>query len=109
MGWFAQRATLILLFFDVNKMGVATEMKNVLKKIQGNEEKIKIICNKADTVNEIDLAGSLQGAIIKKDIVENLREIFLKFFSRFEAQFSKEFTNPRGTTSLCLLFGHTKG
>jgi len=61
MGWFAQRATLILLFFDVNKMGVATEMKNVLKKIQGNEEKIKIICNKADTVNEIDLAGSLQG------------------------------------------------
>ena len=61
MGWFAKRATLIILFFDVNKMGVATEMKNVLKNIEGNEEKIRIVFNKADTVDEIDLSGSLSG------------------------------------------------
>ena len=61
MGWFAKRAALIIIFFDVNKMGVSTEMKSVLDNIQGNEEKIKIVFNKADTVGETDLAGSLAG------------------------------------------------
>ena len=64
MGWFAKRAALIIIFFDVNKMGVSTEMKSVLDNIQGNEEKIKIVFNKADTVGETDLAGSLAGNII---------------------------------------------
>ena len=41
MGWFARRAILIIIFFDVNKMGVSTEMKSVLDNIQGNEEKIR--------------------------------------------------------------------
>ena len=57
----AKRAALIIIFFDVNKMGVSTEMKSVLDNIQGNEEKIKIVFNKADTVDERDLAGSLAG------------------------------------------------
>jgi len=61
MGWFAKRAALIIIFFDVNKMGVSTEMKTVLDNIQGNEEKIRIVFNKADTVDERDLAGSLAG------------------------------------------------
>jgi len=61
MGWFARRAALIIIFFDVNKMGVSTEMKSVLDNIQGNEEKIRIVFNKADTVDERDLAGSLAG------------------------------------------------
>jgi len=61
MGWFARRAALIVIFFDVNKMGVSTEMKTVLDNIQGNEEKIRIVFNKSDTVDERDLAGSLAG------------------------------------------------
>jgi len=61
MGWFAKRAALIIIFFDVNKMGVSTEMKTVLDNIQGNEEKVRIVFNKADTVDERDLAGSLAG------------------------------------------------
>jgi len=61
MGWFARRAALILIFFDVNKTGVSTEMMQVLNTIQGNEEKIKIVFNKADTVSDIDLTGSLAG------------------------------------------------
>lgn len=61
MGWFARRAALIIIFFDVNKMGVSTEMKSVLDNIQGNEEKIRIVFNKADTVDERDMAGSLAG------------------------------------------------
>lgn len=61
MGWFARRASLIIIFFDVNKMGVSTEMKNVLDNIQGNEEKIRFVFNKADTISEKDLAGSFAG------------------------------------------------
>jgi len=61
MGWFARRSALIIIFFDVNKMGVSTEMKSVLDNIQGNEEKIRIVFNKADTVDERDMAGSLAG------------------------------------------------
>merc|ERR1719474_679634 len=61
MGWFARRAALIIIFFDVNKMGVSTEMKSVLDNIQGNEEKIRIVFNKSDTVDERDMAGSLAG------------------------------------------------
>jgi len=61
MGWFARRSALIIIFFDVNKMGVSTEMKSVLDNIKGNEEKIRIVFNKADTVAERDLTGSYAG------------------------------------------------
>jgi len=61
MAWFARRAALIIIFFDVNKMGVAVEMQKVLDSIHGNEEKVKIIFNKSDTVNEKDLTSALSG------------------------------------------------
>lgn len=61
MGWFARRAALIVIFFDVNKMGVSREMTQVLDSIQGNEEKIRIVFNKADTVPVMDLTDSLSG------------------------------------------------
>ena len=41
MAWFARRAALIIIFFDVNKTGVSVEMSQVLKSIHGNEEKIR--------------------------------------------------------------------
>ena len=61
MGWFAKRAAMIIIFFDVNKMGVSTEMKHVLDNIQGNEEKVRVVFNKADQVDERDLTGSYGG------------------------------------------------
>lgn len=61
MGWFARRAALIIIFFDVNKMGVSTEMNQVLESIKGNEEKIRIVFNKADSVKDTDLTGALGG------------------------------------------------
>ena len=64
MGWFAKRAAMIIIFFDVNKMGVSTEMKHVLDNIQGNEEKVRVVFNKADQVDERDLTGSYGGKTI---------------------------------------------
>jgi len=61
MAWFARRAALIIIFFDVNKTGVSVEMSQVLQSIHGNEEKIRFVCNKSDTVNPTDLSDSLGG------------------------------------------------
>jgi len=61
MAWFARRAALIIIFFDVAKMGVSTEMKSVLDNIQGNMEKIRFVFNKADSVAEMELTGAFAG------------------------------------------------
>ena len=93
MGWFARRAALIIIFFDVNKMGVSTEMKSVLDNIQGNEEKIRIVFNKADTVDERDLAGSLAGLrhnLAKSMPTPEVPEVYVTSLDSLDNQYNIE-------------------
>jgi GTP-binding protein EngB required for normal cell division len=55
MQWFLQRASMIFLMFDVSKMEVGSELEVVFKQLKGYEGKLKVLLNKADTINQQEL------------------------------------------------------
>lgn len=54
--WFAERADMILLIFDAHKLDISDELKRIIEvSLQGQFDKIKIVLNKADSVNNQQL------------------------------------------------------
>ncbi|KAG0368651.1 hypothetical protein BGZ54_001462 [Gamsiella multidivaricata] len=53
--WFAERADLILLFFDSHKLDISDEFKASIHSLKGHEEKVRVILNKSDMVNQQQL------------------------------------------------------
>ncbi len=55
MRWFIERADLIFVVFDPTKLDVGTELETLFKKLKGRESQIRIILNKADTIETQEL------------------------------------------------------
>ncbi|KXS17003.1 past-1 [Gonapodya prolifera JEL478] len=49
--WFAERADLILLLFDAHKLDISDEFKEIIMRLKGNEDKIRVVLNKADQIS----------------------------------------------------------
>jgi len=49
--WFADRADRILLLFDAHKLDISDEFKLSIEALHGNDDKIRIVLNKADMVD----------------------------------------------------------
>ena len=49
--WFAAKCDLILLLFDPHKLDVSDEFKRVISSLRGNDDKIRVVLNKADQVD----------------------------------------------------------
>ena len=49
--WFAERCDLILVLFDPHKLDISDEFKRVIGALQGNDDKVRIVLNKADQVS----------------------------------------------------------
>ena len=53
--WFIDRADLIFVVFDPTKLDVGTELESLFRKLKGRESQIRLILNKADTLNMQEL------------------------------------------------------
>ncbi|UJR14792.1 hypothetical protein I4U23_001780 [Adineta vaga] len=50
--WFADRCDRILLLFDVSSLDISDELKRAIEVLRRNDDKIRIVLNKADTVDQ---------------------------------------------------------
>jgi len=53
--WFAERGDRILLLFDAHKLDISDEFRHCIEALRGHEDKIRIILNKADLVEQQEL------------------------------------------------------
>lgn len=53
--WFAARCDLIFLLFDPAKLDISDEFKQVISAMRGHDDKVRIILNKADQVDQQQL------------------------------------------------------
>lgn len=50
LGWFADRADMIILLFDAHKLDISDEFRRVINIIKKNQQKIRIVLNKSDMI-----------------------------------------------------------
>ncbi|KAM7264778.1 hypothetical protein ACFE04_002461 [Oxalis oulophora] len=55
ISWFAAKCDLILLLFDPHKLDISDEFKRVISSLRGNDDKIRVVLNKADKVGTQEL------------------------------------------------------
>mmetsp|Transcript_32686 Transcript_32686/g.47978 ORF Transcript_32686/g.47978 Transcript_32686/m.47978 type:complete len:579 (+) Transcript_32686:100-1836(+) len=97
MEWFANRADRILVLFDAHKLDISDEFKRVLLSLKGNDDKIRVVLNKADAVTTSQLMrvyGSMMWSLGK---VINTPEVCRVYIGSF---WNKPLKNP----SLAQLF-----
>jgi GTPase SAR1 family protein len=66
--WFAERVDRIILLFDANKLDISDEFRAVIESMKGQDDKIRIVLNKADLVDHQELMrvyGALMWALGK--------------------------------------------
>ena len=76
---FASRCDRIFVLFDASKLDISTEMKTILQSLKGYETKMRIILNKADDVDEINLMkiyGSLMLSIGRSITSPEVPDVF---------------------------------
>lgn len=53
--WFAARCDMVILCFDAHKLDISDEFADTIAVLKGNEEKIRIVLNKSDSITQQEL------------------------------------------------------
>ncbi|CAM9790942.1 unnamed protein product, partial [Chrysoparadoxa australica] len=51
ISWFAERADLIIIMFDAHKLDISDELKMVIDTLRPHHDKMRVLLNKADTID----------------------------------------------------------
>lgn len=95
--WFASRADLILLLFDPHKLDISDEFKSVINTLRGHDDKVRIVLNKADQVDQQQLMrvyGALMWSLGKVFKSPEVCRVYIGSFNS-EAPISTD-KNPHG-------------
>ena len=85
VGAMANKADRIILCFDAHKLDISDEFAKTIEALKGNEEKIKIVLNKADAVSQQELMRVYPFLLYYQGltIVFSLSLLFSLFFLNF--------------------------
>eukprot|EP01125_Pyxidicula_operculata_P008127 TRINITY_DN2752_c0_g1_i1.p1 TRINITY_DN2752_c0_g1~~TRINITY_DN2752_c0_g1_i1.p1 ORF type:complete len:634 (-),score=192.24 TRINITY_DN2752_c0_g1_i1:1662-3563(-) len=81
--WFAQQCDAILLLFDAHKLDISDELKDAILALKGNDDKIRVVLNKADSISTqalVRVYGSLMWSLGK---VINTPEVVRVYIGSF--------------------------
>lgn len=96
-GWFAAQCDLILLLFDPYKLDISDEFKSVINTLRGHDDKVRVVLNKADQVDQQQLMrvyGALMWSLGK---VFRSPEVCRVYIGSFNASAPmREDVNPSG-------------
>ncbi|KAJ1944331.1 hypothetical protein GGF37_002242 [Kickxella alabastrina] len=83
INWFAERSDLILLLFDSYKLDISDEFKGAIQSLRGHEDKVRIVLNKCDQVNQQQLMrvyGALMWSLGKVIPTPEVKRVYLGSF-----------------------------
>jgi EH domain-containing protein 1 len=95
--WFAARCDLIILLFDPHKLDISDEFKSVMSSLRGHDDKVRVVLNKADTVDAQQLMrvyGALMWSLGK---VFNTPEVVKVYVGSFNTKPVDTTRNPLGS------------
>jgi len=81
--WFAGRADRILLLFDAHKLDISDEFRRVLESLRGNDDKIRVILNKSDSITPQQLMrvyGALMWSLGKVIQTPEVMRVYISSF-----------------------------
>jgi GTP-binding protein EngB required for normal cell division len=83
MDWFAEKSDLILLLFDAHKLDISDEFKEVINQLKRHDEKIRVVLNKADSIETQALMrvyGALMWSLGKVKQTPEVTRVFISSF-----------------------------
>mmetsp|Transcript_110232 Transcript_110232/g.154670 ORF Transcript_110232/g.154670 Transcript_110232/m.154670 type:complete len:554 (+) Transcript_110232:60-1721(+) len=83
MEWFAEKSDLILLLFDAHKLDISDEFKSTITALRDHDEKIRVVLNKADSVDTQSLMrvyGAMMWSLGKVVGTPEVKRVYISSF-----------------------------